>query len=253
MPVDEFTYGRRQVVTYDHTGQPHYQYRPLAPEDFLDPQEGDAFSHGQRHDQVVQALTRALRWHYRFHPSAIVLQGVKIRWADRSLPGPAPDLAVVLKGSEPRRPRTLFDVQQEGAHPCFILEVTSPLLAHLDREAKREIYARAGVEEYFLVDWDDPGPEGAMPRLVGYRLADGTYASLAPDVQGRLVSQELHLALQVQPGGAGVAWVDLRTDRPIMPEPGWTDSPAEAQAEAHARARSIADSLSSFLSGEDHA
>ncbi|MCP4109629.1 MAG: hypothetical protein GY749_29600, partial [Desulfobacteraceae bacterium] len=38
--VDEYYYGYRTVIEYDKKGKTVFRYVPLAPEDFLDPDEG---------------------------------------------------------------------------------------------------------------------------------------------------------------------------------------------------------------------
>lgn len=47
----------------------------------------------------------------------------------------------------------LTDAGCEGA-PDFIVEILSPKTAHLDKKAKRSVYARAGVKELWIVDPD---------------------------------------------------------------------------------------------------
>jgi len=47
----------------------------------------------------------------------------------------------------------LSDAGCEGA-PDFVVEILSPKTAHLDKKAKRPIYARAGVKELRIVDPD---------------------------------------------------------------------------------------------------
>ncbi|OQY60172.1 MAG: hypothetical protein B6245_02885 [Desulfobacteraceae bacterium 4572_88] len=43
---DEYYYGYRMSVVYDGKGVPSYGYRPLTPDDLLEPEEGDVYMQG---------------------------------------------------------------------------------------------------------------------------------------------------------------------------------------------------------------
>jgi Uma2 family endonuclease len=58
-----------------------------------------------------------------------------------------PDILFVAKG----RLSILTDAGAEGA-PNLVIEILSPRTAILDRESKRKVYAREGVEELWLID-----------------------------------------------------------------------------------------------------
>ncbi len=58
-----------------------------------------------------------------------------------------PDIVFVAKG----RLSILTDAGAEGA-PNLIIEILSPRTANLDRESKRKVYAREGVEELWIID-----------------------------------------------------------------------------------------------------
>ena len=73
-----------------------------------------------------------------------------------------PDLYYV---SNPRR-AILTDRGARGA-PDLIVEILSPKTAKLDRGLKREIYARSGVEEMWIVD-------PAAKKISVYRFAEST-------------------------------------------------------------------------------
>ena len=60
-----------------------------------------------------------------------------------------PDLYFVSK----RRKSILSDQGAEGA-PDLVVEILSPRTARLDKGVKRQVYARTGVEELWLVDPD---------------------------------------------------------------------------------------------------
>jgi Uma2 family endonuclease len=58
-----------------------------------------------------------------------------------------PDLAFFAN----ERRSVLSDRGAEGA-PNFVVEILSPRTAQLDRDPKRRVYARAGVEELWIID-----------------------------------------------------------------------------------------------------
>jgi hypothetical protein len=131
--------GRRQIVTHTTTAQPRYTTQDLTPADFLNPQPGDEFFHGDTHAALVAYLARCFRHLYRYSPIVAVLVGAKLIWADPTLAQPAPDITVVANLTDPQRLRDRLDIAAEGARPRFILEVTSPALASLDLAEKVEL------------------------------------------------------------------------------------------------------------------
>ena len=60
-----------------------------------------------------------------------------------------PDLAVLLRNRMDR-----FGPQKVEGAPSLAVEILSPSTSARDREVKRELYARHGVPEYWLVDHD---------------------------------------------------------------------------------------------------
>jgi hypothetical protein len=98
---------------------------------------------------------------------------------------------------------------------------------------KPELYARLGVKEYFLFD---PYQEYLEPPLQGYRLAGSTYARIAPEPSGALVSRELGLRLCL---GEGVLqFYRLDTDERLLTRKEQARLDAErAEREREARQR----------------
>ena len=86
-----------------------------------------------------------------------------------------PDLLVAY-GVAREPEATSYRVSERGKPPDFVLEVSSPSTVKRDIGSKREIYAAAGVPEYWLFD---PLGEHLQPRLQGYRLVNGQYVALA--------------------------------------------------------------------------
>ncbi len=98
-----------------------------------------------------------------------------------------PDVFVV-QGVE-RRERKSWVVWQEGKGPDVVIELLSETTAAKDKEEKKRIYQdRLRVPEYF---WYDP----FSGEWAGFTLRGGRYEPMAEDAAGRLISQQLGLAL----------------------------------------------------------
>jgi hypothetical protein len=195
-------------------------------------------------------LASMLHFHYRYSPSASVHVKPKIIWADASLAQPVPDVAIVNHLNEPQRQRPILDLQAEQdagdgeVDVRAIFEVTSPLLAELDLETKRSLYARAGVQEYWIIDSGlRPGNEQVNFNILGYHLQDNQYISIPAFTQNRWESQVCRLWLSISADHKSIQLGDLRTGKPF-PLPADDDDPSiSTQAEASRRAQSIADQL----------
>lgn len=241
---DEFYYGRRQLIDYDRTAQPTYGYQPLTAQDFLNPQQHDSFNHGSRHDTDVRRLYAILRQHYRINPLVSVFTGIKMIWDQPELAQPAPDVVVVPNAESWAGGRTELDVAVEETRPSLIVEVVSPRFVNADLEDKVQIYAAAGVREYFIVDSGEREDNDAIAyRVLGYRRNDDAYEPIAADAQGRLYSEVARAWFVVNAAKSQVDLVSKRTGEPIQPDPDSLTSPSAAQAEATFRANSIASRL----------
>lgn len=235
--------GRRQIVTYNTTGQPSYAVRDLTPYDFLNPQPGDEFFHGGRHDAVVTYLVRCLRHLYRYNPFVAILSGAKLVWDDPALPQPMPDVAVVADLPDPQRFRSTLDVASEGVHPRCILEVTSPHLATVDLVDKHDLYARARVQEYIIIQPVALSPsQPATLSVTGFRLDQDVYQPIFPDNQGRIYSATNKAWFLADDDHLQI--IEERTGAVITPpDDASGESPTAAQIEATLRAQSIASQL----------
>ena len=110
----------------------------------------------------------------------------------------APDVFVVF--GVPDHLRRTYLLWQEGKAPDFVMEVSSPSTWRADQGSKRDTYAKIGVPEYWLYD---PTGDYLTPRLQGFRLVDGRYASIAVRGDGALTgrSEVLALELRLYPDG----------------------------------------------------
>jgi len=137
----------------------------------------------------------------------LLIETLRLRWADRQdfyIGGNmfvyfsleqvrnkdfrGPDVFVVL--GVPKRERKSWVVWEEGKGLDVVIELLSDSTAQQDKTEKKQIYQnQLRVPEYF---WFDPfNPED----LAGFALCKGIYEPLAPDTQGRFVSQQLGLTL----------------------------------------------------------
>lgn len=131
------------------------------------------------HADAVQALSELLL------PQLVARAGVRVQLpfaaGDDSLP--EPDLAIVAPG----RPKS--------AHPSqafLIIEVAHSSL-RLDRQEKAELYARAGVHEYWVVNLADrvierhSEPTGAAyAQVTSFRSGETVQLLAFPDVAIRV-------------------------------------------------------------------
>jgi colicin import membrane protein len=171
--TDPFFWGSRWLAVDGVDGTRELKEVPLTREDVLDPQEGDMMVHGQLHGEMVRRLAVLLENEFRLQGRAMtVLDDVKMRWGIPGVKEPAPDLAILpFARNVQEHSFGGYSVGVEGPLPCLVIEVTSPHYRTIDLEDKVEIYCRAGIREYLILDIL------ATPiALIGYRLtAAGRY------------------------------------------------------------------------------
>ncbi len=148
----------------------------------------------------------------------------------------APDVFVVRGVSGENRKS--YRVWLEGPVPQWVLEVASESTVERDLKAKKELYRRLGVREYWQFD-----PTGETlgrlrgARLEGWALRAGRYARLETTAEGAAWSAVLGLGLEVQ--GELLRFRDPATGLriPILQEEARARQEAqrERDAEAHLR------------------
>jgi Uma2 family endonuclease len=135
-----------------------------------------------RHQDIVSFLITLLRL---FVDSLSLGRVLAAPTEMRLIPGKLsrePDILFVARDSLPR----LTGQRLEGPAD-LVVEVVSEESATRDRRDKFQEYAQAGVREYWLID---PRPEQQQATLY-QRSENGTYATIAPDGEGRLHSAVL--------------------------------------------------------------
>ncbi len=152
-----------------------------------------------------------------------------------------PDFFVVL-GVDGLRERKSWVVWEEKKGPDVVVEFLSDRTARFDRTEKKRIYeTMLRVPEYF---WFDP----FSGELAGFTLRDGKYFPIVPDERGRLVSQQLGLALTYWTGEylrVTATWLRWETlDGTLLPTDREAKQVAEQQAQvAEQRAELLAAKL----------
>lgn len=225
---DPFRYGSRWVRRRLPNGKVVEQQVPLTADDLLDPQLGDEVPQSQLHYKEAEILHDLLDRHFASREDVLVSGDLKMLWGIPGLKEPSPDVAVILGVRRKFDPeRTSFDVIKEGTRPCLVLEVVSSTDAETrsnDYEKKVDIYQRAGIPEYLILD---PPTRATQNRLLltGYRMApDGRYRKIAPDREGRLLSETTGVLFGVAQDGRTLRVFDAVTGERLL-----TSSELEAE------------------------
>jgi len=217
--TDPFPYGWRPTYVHLPNGDVIEKDIPLTPEDLLDPQLGDVLPQSGEHLDYLLLAANLLRDHYEPRQDVYVAVDMKMLWGIPGLPDPAPDVAVI-QGYRPREtPPVSFNVLEEGTRPSLVLEVVSssdPELWRNDHEKKVEIYRRAGIREYILLD---PPRRATQNRLLltGHRLGiGGRYQRIEPDGEGFLLSETTQLRFGVDQDGKSLVIIDTATGKRLL-------------------------------------
>jgi Uma2 family endonuclease len=185
--------------------------------------DGEPMAETSTHVMLMVTLIATLRYYFRQRSDTYVIGNIFLYYKQgHPKECRSPDVMVV-KGVEAGRARDSFKTWEEGAVPCFVLELTSKKTADEDQGPKRELYERLGVRDYLLFD-----PLGDyLPRpLVGYRLINGRYEALQNDQQGGVLS--LELGIRFVPNGTELELIEFRTGQRIPTPPEAYELLAEA-------------------------
>ncbi|MDM8551874.1 Uma2 family endonuclease [Desulfobacterales bacterium HSG2] len=214
--TEDIDYGYRTLIDYDENGNPSYSDRPLTLDDFLEPEEGDVYLQGNVHVDDVYRLKSIFRHHLRDRKNVTVYSDLKIIWGMEGIPNPAPDISIFKDVKDPKKSREHFYVPEEGVRPFFILEVVSPIYRDPDVNKKPEIYRKAGVSEYMIID---PGLENKeiSYTVSGYSLIDGEYVKMRPDSRGRFHSMTTDVHISVSESGDRFIVYDARLGKVLLP------------------------------------
>lgn len=125
----------------------------------------------------------------------------------------SPDTFVVF--GVPKKERRVYKVWEEGKAPDVVFEVTSKKTRRQDTQEKPGLYARLGVQEYFLFD---PLEEYLHPPLQGYRLVEGVYIPISPELgsDGNVALRSQILGLIIQREESWPRLYDARTGERLL-------------------------------------
>ncbi len=236
-----------------------YEEVPLQKEDLLYPEEGDRLVLNEGHVNDCYYLRGALKQWAADKPDALVLSDHRVDWQVPGLQPLGPDVVVfrgVHRAWDPQR--GTFPVVDFGATTLLAIEITSPDTRPNDLGPKVELYRRAGIPFYAIVDRHQIR-SGLDLRLLGYRIdpaEPGRYAEAGPDERGRLWLDTVRLWLGTE-NGCAVCY-DERGNRiwdfpelaVRMKREAEARQAAEARTKAEAEARQAAETRTKELEAE---
>jgi hypothetical protein len=94
--------------------------------------------------------------------------------------------------------------------------VVSPLYRKADVKDKPDIYRKAGVSEYFIID-SEPDHDRINYKIEGYRLAGIFYRKISPDAQGRFESITTGVHLKIDESADRIIVTDAATGEELLP------------------------------------
>ncbi len=198
-----YRYGWREVLVTAPDGTQTLKTVSLTEEDILFPLVGDFIVQTTRHNEDVGYLKSVSEVQVAGDPGAVVISDCLVDWNLRGRRPLCPDLAVFFGVEhDPDEEWDTFNVAAEGAEPALVVEVTSRSTRKNDLVAKVELYYRARVPFYLIVNVTDRGKKRRI-ELIGRRYAPRGYKDVKPDAQGRIYLEALRLFVGVTRDRAG--------------------------------------------------
>ncbi len=194
---------------------------PLGPDDYLNPQEGDQMPEGNPHGRTATPVFDVLRRHLEKRPGVAVFFDLIMTWGIPGLKNPAPDVSVVFGVDDPDRIAGSFDVKREKTRPRLVIEIvsgTSESRKKKDYIELVQIYQRAGIEEYLIIEPLQPSDSGVAKLTFHRRGKHGQYQEIKPNSQGRIFSQttDLFFIADSKQRYPGVAFIDAPTQTRLL-------------------------------------
>jgi Uma2 family endonuclease len=180
---DPYRYGWRYLRKKLPDGTETVDIVPLSYEDLLYPEEDDFVVQKPPHRRDADYCHGTLEMVYADQPSVVVLGDCRVDWGVEGVRPLGPDILVLFDVWHWYQ-RGTFRIAEEGGRPILVIEIASPSTRGHDLERKPDLYYRAGVQKYVIVD---RGPDGEDPaRLRGYERGPNGWIEQKPDAQGRL-------------------------------------------------------------------
>ncbi len=192
---DPFRLGWRYVREVGPDGEETVRQVPLTERDLLFPQEGDFVVRGEAHTRDVCYLRAALQTLLHQRPEIHVFADHRVDFAVLGVEPLGSDILVVDDLPEWDGTRGTLDLAEQG-RPLLVVEITWPSTRSIDLGVKRELYARAGVPFYAVVDHQ----AGRGTEMIVFRLGDGGYTVAFHAEEGRVTLRPLGLAIGLEGG-----------------------------------------------------
>jgi Uma2 family endonuclease len=237
---DDSFIGYRYVRRQGPDGTDIYDEVPLTEEDLLYPEEGDWIVQKPPHSRDFGYCMFNLRGFFkqRGDSSVVVLGDNRVDFGVRGLQPLGPDILVLFDVPEWRQPGT-YQLRVDGGSPVLAIEITSPTTRKADVGPKVDLYHRAGIPLYVIVDRGPRGDRAA--RIIGRRRTPAGWEMLDLDARGRLSLDPVPLEIGIEDN---LTWLyDIATgERLPDPEDFQRDREAmRAQIEGEVKARKKAE------------
>ncbi|NJM27252.1 MAG: Uma2 family endonuclease [Pseudanabaena sp. RU_4_16] len=233
---------RLELVT-DEQGGEKTLYFPLTEAEFLHPQEGCHLPSNTFHENTRTEIKEILQRRYAQREDVGVFGDLIVKWGIEGLEDHCPDVCVVFGLRQKEADRSEFIVSEEGTKPVVVMEIVSPRYRKADRETKVKEYARAGVEEYIIIDRRRQRGQ-LLDEVLSYRLEEGSYGPIAPDEEGRIFCQALDVWIGMFEGK--VMLLEGATGEPL-PTPQALEQLAEQERQRAGQERQRAQRLAERL------
>jgi hypothetical protein len=181
---DRFRHGIRYLRHRQPNGTVEVEEIPLRPENLLFPQEGDRPVVTDGHTSDCHYLRSVFKSQLVRVKGAVVLCDCRVDFCNPDFEPLGPDVVVMFDVKRKYNWST-FNVDKEGARPMLVVEITSPDSRKYDLKTKVDLYYRANVSTYVIVDRHERHRRLFM-HLLGYRRGRRGYVAMKPDKQGRL-------------------------------------------------------------------
>jgi Uma2 family endonuclease len=167
--------------------------------------DGQPMAETDIHRDLMAELIAELDDYFQDEPNVYV-SGNLLLYYEKGNPkkNVAPDVFVV-KGIS-KEQRRIYKLWEEGKAPDLVIELSSRKTWGDDLQKKWRLYARLGVQEYYLFD---PEYDYLEPPFRAYWLEDGEYEEVEVQ-EGRVKSQAL--GLEIVDTGSTLRFFDPSTD-----------------------------------------
>ncbi|MEZ4865760.1 MAG: Uma2 family endonuclease [Caldilineaceae bacterium] len=166
----------------------------VQPADDYPSSDGKPMAETEVHILALLHLLSALRFFFRKQSDIYVIGNMFLYYREgNNRKYKAPDI-MVIKGVDTTIRRRSYKLWEEKVPPCVVIELTSAETKNEDIVTKPALYASLGIKEYFLFD---PLFEYLDEQLLGYRMVEGEFVPIQPDLDGDLHSEELGVILSI--------------------------------------------------------